>query len=309
MPYFDDENDPRLLAALLEYDEGRDVQAERLLRPLADEGNLTAMFKLGNVFSRTGRKPEAEELWSIAAREGDARAMNNVGTVLLGDGREEEALKIFRQAAAMGNREAAFNAASIFESRGDEAEFIATLERLGEAGWPRAWGRLGVYFLEREGQPSTIEAIRAFDRGIRLGSALCHIGMAVEAQRRRDYAGVRQWAEAALSCTIDEHEEQDGLRYQAHGMAGAACMLLGDYDVGLDHLAEAAKSGQPDDIEQYERMREHVRQLDTLGPSTPQVSAALSASIQTVVAFCPYCGQHAEQSHTFCGGCGQPLPK
>ena len=309
MAYFQDDDDPRLITALREYDENRDVQAEYLLRPLAAEGNLTAMFKLGNVFSRTGREQKAEELWTIAASVGDARAINNVGTVRLSEGREEEALALFMQAADRGNREAAFNAANILEGLGREPEFIAILELLGQGGWGRAWGRLGLHYLEQGDQAAVIKAMTAFGYGIKLGSATCNLGMAVEAQKRDDYEGVRRWAERALECTFDEHEEATGLRYQAHGIAAAAYLSMHDYDAGVHHLAEAAKGGDPEVHVHLEQIRELISQLESSSGPEPPATVTAAPSINPGVSFCPYCGQSAETSHAFCAACGQSLPK
>ena len=309
MAYSEDDNDPRLIAALREYDESRDVQAEYLLRPLAAEGNLTAMFKLGNVLSRTGRQREAEELWTIAASAGDVRAINNLGTMRLSEGREEEALALFMQAADRGNREAAFNAANVLEGLGREPEFIAILERLGQDGWGRAWGRLGLYYLKQGDQGAIIKAMTAFGHGIKLGSATCNLGMAMEARRRDDYEGVRRWAERALECTFDEHEEETGLPYQAHGIAGYAYLSLHDFDAGVHHLVEAAKGGDPDVRAHLEQIRPLISQLESSTEPAPPVTVTATPSAHPGVDFCPYCGHAAETSHAFCAACGQRLPK
>ena len=250
-----------MLAALIDYDGKRFELAERQLRPLADEGNLTALYKLGMALSSMGREQEAYAAWRVGAREGDPRAMNNIGTVLLDEGREEDALRYFTLAAEAGSREGAFNLANLHEDLGNEADFVALMQELAESGMPRAFGRLGIHYLERGGSGSANRAVEAFAQGVAVGNALSHVGMAMEAGRRGDFLSVRRWSELALQCRLDEYEEATGLVRDAHCMAAAACIELQDYESALRHLEITASDGDDGTRAMASQVRELIKSM------------------------------------------------
>lgn len=67
--FSDTSEDTRLLTALRPYDEGDFELAATTLEPLAREGNLVAIFKLGTTFDRLARTADAIALWEVASQQ------------------------------------------------------------------------------------------------------------------------------------------------------------------------------------------------------------------------------------------------
>lgn len=67
--FSDTSEDTRLLTALRPYDEGDFELAATTLEPLAREGNLVAIFKLGTTFDRLARTANAIALLEVASQQ------------------------------------------------------------------------------------------------------------------------------------------------------------------------------------------------------------------------------------------------
>jgi len=302
MELFDRPDEPRLLAAMKSYDADDYATAEPLLAPLAAEGNVTAIFKYANTLDRLGRTSEAIDWWWIAAGFGHGGSMNNLALALVENGQPEEAERLYEQSFAAGNPEGGFNLAGLLEDRGDIDGFVALLERIGDSGLPRAYARLGLYYVLKVGDAESIEKASAiFNRGISVGNAACHVGMAVIAQGQDDWGGTCEWVQRALDCTFDAHEIDTGLPGQIHALLGGAYLKFSDYESALLHMAEAHRLGAFDDAA-YSSLRDFTEAQaaehhNEFGPNS-QLGAALS---------CPNCSQPALPEYRYCSNCGNEL--
>ncbi len=248
MELLDNPDEPRLLAALESYDVEDYATAEHALAPLAAEGNVTAIFKYANTLDFLGRTSEAEPWWQIAVGFGHNGAMNNLGISLSNRGEFDEAARLYENSFAAGNPEGGFNLAGLLKDRGDIDGFIALLERIGDSGMPRAYARLGLYYVVDVGGPESIEkAIVLFNKGISARNAACHAGMAFVAHSKEDVGDVCEWAQRAFDCSFDSHEIDTGLPGQLHGLLGSAYLKFEDYESALLHLEEANRLGAFDD--------------------------------------------------------------
>jgi tetratricopeptide (TPR) repeat protein len=302
MELFDNPDEPRLLAALESYDADDYATAEHALAPLATEGNVTAIFKYANTLDRLGRTSEAVDWWWIAAGFGHGGSMNNLALALVENGQPEEAERLYENSFAAGNPEGGFNLAGLLEDRGEIDKFAALLERIGDSGWPRAYARLGLYYVLQVGDAEAIEkATVIFNKGISVGNAACHAGMAAIAQGRDDWGETCEWAQRALDCEFDAHEIRTRLPGYVHAYLGSAYLKFSDFESALLHLAEAHHLGALDDA-QYTTLRDFAEaqvaeQHNEFGPNS-QLGAVLS---------CPSCSQPALPEYRYCSNCGNEL--
>ena len=133
-----------LVAALVPYDQGDDEAAVRLLTPIAESGNVTAIFKLANAHSNLGNDHVAKELHKLGVEFGDIRCMNNLALILNGEGDEDSAFKLYEKAAESGEVEPTYNFAVRLKNRGETSAAIKWAEKSLEAGNVRAPALLSV---------------------------------------------------------------------------------------------------------------------------------------------------------------------
>jgi clan AA aspartic protease (TIGR02281 family) len=103
--------------AFTDYQRGDYAHALRLLRPLADQGNATAQFNLGLMYSRgkgiPQNYPEAAKWYRLSAAQGNTGAQVNLGWLYgRGEGVRQdytEAGRWYRLAADQGDATAQFN--------------------------------------------------------------------------------------------------------------------------------------------------------------------------------------------------------
>jgi TPR repeat protein len=106
------------------YRRGDYATALRLLRPLADQGNANAQFRLGSMYYHGRGLPqdyaEAAKWYRLAADQGNANAQNNLGwSFYNGHGVPQdyaEAAKWYRLAADQGNAKAQFELGAMYYS-------------------------------------------------------------------------------------------------------------------------------------------------------------------------------------------------
>jgi TPR repeat protein len=99
------------------YQRGDYATTLRLLRPLADQGNVVAQYNLGFMYDRGKGVPQnyadALRRYRKAADQGNADAQSNIGFMYVrGEGVPQsyaEAVKWYRLAAEQGNADAQFN--------------------------------------------------------------------------------------------------------------------------------------------------------------------------------------------------------
>ena len=103
--------------AVLAYNKGDYATALRLLRPLANQGNVSAQYNLGGMYAKGQGVPqdyaEAVKWYRLAANQGDADAQVNLGIMYhKGQGVPQDYVSAhmwFNLAAAKGDKDAAKN--------------------------------------------------------------------------------------------------------------------------------------------------------------------------------------------------------
>ena len=135
---------PSLLAALDSYDQGDFKTAIEMLTPIAESGNVTAIFKIANSYSKLGNKVQAKALFRVGADFGDIRCMNNLAGILNREGDEESAFRLYEKAAETGAPEPTYNFAVRLKNRGQIKEAIDWANRSLEAGYVRAPALLSI---------------------------------------------------------------------------------------------------------------------------------------------------------------------
>lgn len=209
--FINEPGDPRLHEGLRAYDELRFEESIPLLEPFALEGNLTAIFKLGNAYDRLGNERAALALWRVAAREGEPLAQNNLGLRLQESGQLVEAEEMFSRAAAQGNPEAAYNLSWILRERGDLDGYERILNDLGRSGYTMAFARLGIQGLQPVPSASDTEVLRSLNYlslGARQGSSACCGGMVVAALRFGEWYLMEPWSDEALAMKKHDGSEE-----------------------------------------------------------------------------------------------------
>lgn len=93
----------------------------RRLEPSARDGGPEDAFNLALALERLGRDDEAERWYRWVAETGDIEGACNLGLLLARTGRENEALKHLGIAAKQGDSEAAYNAGAVCEDTDDIA--------------------------------------------------------------------------------------------------------------------------------------------------------------------------------------------
>lgn len=91
----------------------------RHLEPSAQAGDPEDAFNLALALERLGRDDEAERWYRWVAETGDIEGACNLGLLLARIGRENEALKHLGIAAKQGDSEAAYNAGAVCEDTED----------------------------------------------------------------------------------------------------------------------------------------------------------------------------------------------
>ncbi len=137
---------------------GVDAQSPDLeaLRALAEQGDATAQYTLGNMYADGEGVPEdlveAVRWYRLAAEQGGAEAQYNLGVLYLGimyeDGRgvpEDlvEAVRWFRLAAEQGGAEAQYNLGVLYatgqgvpQDNAEAVQLVAVSSRARECGCP-----------------------------------------------------------------------------------------------------------------------------------------------------------------------------
>jgi uncharacterized protein len=148
------------------------AKALRLIRPLANDGDASAQFNLGLMYT-TGQGVQqdnaAAALWfRKAAEQGYAPAQSNLGTLYLyGRGvtqDDNEAVIWFRRAADQGDAVAEFLLGNQYANgkgaRQDHSEAIIWFQKAAEQRHPVAMLYLGVMYAEGRGVPQ--DYVRAY---------------------------------------------------------------------------------------------------------------------------------------------------
>jgi len=152
-----------------------DVEAVRLYRLAADQGNASAQNNLGFMHQNGQGVPqndvEAVRLYRLAANQGNASAQSNLGFMHY-DGRgvpqsDVEAVRLFRLAADQGNAYAQNNLGFMHQNgRGvpqNDVEAVRLYRLAADQGDASAQGNLGSMYYDGRGVPQNdVEAVRLF---------------------------------------------------------------------------------------------------------------------------------------------------
>ena len=144
--------------AVSAYQHGDYALAEQLIRPLAEQGNAEAQFRLGIMHQLGKGVPqdyrEAVKWYRKAADQGDAQGQFSLGVMYrsgVGIPQDyQEALKWFRKAADQGEAQAQHNLGVMYENgKGvpqDTKEAVKWFRRSAEHGFAPAQSVLGVLY-------------------------------------------------------------------------------------------------------------------------------------------------------------------
>jgi uncharacterized protein len=157
------------------YIRGDFATAERLLRPLAEQGNATAQFDLGSMYHRGRGVPQdyaaALTWYRMAADQGDARAQNGLGDMYFeGNGVPQDyaaALAWYRKSADQGHASGAYNLGAMYRNGlgvpQDYAEALKWYRLAAEQGHGRAQIELAGMYENGRGAPHNyVEALKWF---------------------------------------------------------------------------------------------------------------------------------------------------
>ncbi len=173
------------------YVRGDFATAERLLRPLAEQGNATAQFDLGGMYNRGQGVPQddAEALawYRKAADQGDARAQNGLGDLYFdGKGVPQDyaaALTWYRKSADQGHASGEYNLGAMYESGEgvpqDDAEALRWYRLAADQGHGRAQVELGSMYENGQGTAQDYgEALKWFQKAADQGLAAAQYNLA-----------------------------------------------------------------------------------------------------------------------------------
>ena len=166
------------------YMHGDYATAERLLRPLAEQGNAIAQFDLGGMYYHGRGVPQdyatALMWYGKAADQGDARAENALGDMSFdGNGTPQDyaaALTWYRKSADQGHAGAQYNLGTMYENGNgvpqDYAEALKWYRLAAEQGDTRAQVDLGAIYENGEVAPRDYaEALKWFQKAADQGSS------------------------------------------------------------------------------------------------------------------------------------------
>ncbi len=173
------------------YVRGDFATAERLLRPLAEQGNATAQFDLGGMYNRGQGVPQdyAQALtwYRKAADQGDARAQNGLGDLYFdGNGVPQDyaaALTWYRKSADQGHASGEYNLGAMYENgqgvTQDDAEALKWYRLAADQGHGRAQVELGTIYENGQGAPQDYgEALKWFQKAADQGLATAQYNLA-----------------------------------------------------------------------------------------------------------------------------------
>ncbi|MCS6886166.1 MAG: tetratricopeptide repeat protein [Acidobacteriota bacterium] len=265
----------KLAEAIRALSEGRAVEAEQLLRPVAENRPSAEVYDLlGIACDQQGKLVEAEKLFlkALKLRPAYLNARNNLGNNLLRQGRVQEALRQFEAVVRMrpNHPEANYNLSLLYLQLGQRRKAQQHFRRLGEAA------DLQVLFLGLEialatgdGIDSSLERIyRLDDRDGKVhftaGLALArrgHYDRAVEAfkytlERQKDVfevhynlglalynLGKLEEAEAAFTTAAQLKPELAEVHYRL----GLVLSALGDTEAAIEEFTHAVEREQKAD--------------------------------------------------------------
>lgn len=213
-----------LIAALVPYDQGDNQSAVRLLTPIAESGNVTAIFKLANSHSNLGNKNLAKELYQLGVEFGDIRCMNNLALILNSEGDEDSAFRLYEKAAESGAAEPTLNLAGRLKNRGEITQAIKWAEKSLEAGNILAPAMLSILF--------QAESDRFHKLGVEMNS------MTSLALELGGLMTARKFEEAL---ELVKRVDLDKVQSTELNQLGSFCYGAGNLFINLERFEEAAR--------------------------------------------------------------------
>lgn len=242
---YENDVEPGLSEAIVLYDEERWSETAIMLEPIANGGNLLAIFKYANTLEKLGDPTAAEHYWRAAVGAGDANSANNLANLMKRQGRIEEVTSLYELAIKLGCADAIRNLGIwIQDEQPEQAEklFREAIE-LQVAG---ACANLGKLLLD-QGRES--EAMQHLELGVSRGEFYSAGLLAVHFFLRDEYESV-----------ITIIQENDSI-WESHSFFDAnhpykllvlSLFFLGRSDEASKALEKCQRAGVPDLDELYE---------------------------------------------------------
>lgn len=204
------DDEPDLVQALTYYDSGLWAEAAEVLEPIANKGNLLAIFKFANSLEELGHFEAAEHYWLVAVAAEDGNSCNNLANHLKRQGRGEEARELYEKASELGCSLAMRNLGiELQDDDPKQAEqwFLKAID----AGVSEAYANLAQLYLEQSRESEFLEFARL---GIQQGSCYSASLIVVYYFQRDEYEQAIEAAQVALDMWASTNVEQQTHVYQ-----------------------------------------------------------------------------------------------
>ena len=215
---------PELIEALEPYDDADFRSAIKLLTPIAEAGNITAMFKLANSHSNLDNDLLAKKLYQLGVEAGDIRCMNNLAGILNREGDADSAFALYEKAAESGAAEPTYNFAVRLKNRGDALGAIKWAQKSLQAGYVRAPAMLSILFQS--------ESERFHKLGLEMNS-ITSLGF--------ELGGLLASKNVAEALELVERVNLENVHPSELNQLGSFCMGAGSLYFLLDQFEEAAR--------------------------------------------------------------------
>lgn len=198
----DDESD--LVEALTLYDSALWDEAAEALEPIANRGNLLAIFKFANTLEELGHLEAAEHYWRVAVAAEDGNSCNNLANLLERQGRDLEVGPLYERAIELGCADAMRNLGIwVQDDDPDQAEhwFLRAIE----AGVSEAYANLARLYLEQSSESKFLEIALL---GIQQGSCYSASLIVIYYFEKNEYEQAIEAAQVALEMWANTNVEQ-----------------------------------------------------------------------------------------------------
>lgn len=236
---YENNNEPRLIAAIALYDEEKWTEAALALEPIANDGNLLAIFKYANTLEEIGELAAAEHYWRVAVGAGDANSANNLANLMKRQSRTEEVTSLYELAIELGCLDALRNLGIWIEDE-NPARAEALFQEAVASEVAGSCANLGKLLLD-QGRES--EAMEQFNLGVSRGEFYSAALLAVHFYLQKEYEAVikviqeNQWIWESHSFFDANHP---------YKLLVLSLFFLGRSDEAANALEECRAVGVPD---------------------------------------------------------------
>lgn len=251
---YENNEEPRLQAALALYDDEKWEEAALSLGPIANDGNLLAIFKYANTLENLGEHVAAEHYWQVAVSAGDGNSANNLANLKKRQGRDHEVTALYELAVELGCVDALRNLGIWIQD-----EYPERAERLFreaiESQVSGACANLAQLLFEQDRES---EAMEWLEMGISRGEFYSAGLLVVHFFQREDY-------EAVVKAVQDNHSiwHSHSFDNPAHPfkLLVLSLLYLGRTDEASEVLEECGEVGVPE-LESLHKMLLEIATAD-----------------------------------------------